>query len=223
MRRAGRSAVRLLDPSPIAAPAGCGAGPSSVTASPPGRRPGAGGPDGSLTIRWSVTHAASRCDVWSCRVFIDESGPLRITQATVSKQSATWHTRGEWHSPRTVDPSDSESRGRPTRVGAARQGIVTHDGTAAASRDAAAAARTGGREPAATDRPPSTERGPDRRGQAPKGTGGMPRRHQDSGVEGCEKSGGAAQRASIPECPRRPGELKHLSTRRKRNQPRLPQ
>jgi hypothetical protein len=66
-------------------------------------------------------------------------------------------------------------------------------------------------------------RGPDRRGQAPKGTGGMPRRHQDSGVEGCEKSGGAAQRASSPEYPRRPGELKHLSTRRKRNQPRLPQ
>ncbi len=42
-------------------------------------------------------------------------------------------------------------------------------------------------------------------------------------VEGCDKSGGAAQRASIPECPRRPGELKHLSTRRKGNQPRLPQ
>ena len=38
-----------------------------------------------------------------------------------------------------------------------------------------------------------------------KGTGGMPRRHQNSGVEGCEKSGGAAQRASIPECPRNPG------------------
>ena len=34
---------------------------------------------------------------------------------------------------------------------------------------------------------------------------------------------GAAQRAPIPECPRRPGELKHLSTRRKRKQPRLPQ
>lgn len=43
------------------------------------------------------------------------------------------------------------------------------------------------------------------------------------GVEGCEKSGGAAERASIPECPRKPGELKHLSTRRKRKQPRLPQ
>jgi hypothetical protein len=41
--------------------------------------------------------------------------------------------------------------------------------------------------------------GPDRRGQAPKGTGGMPRRHQMVSVEGRERSGGAAQRASIPE------------------------
>ena len=48
-------------------------------------------------------------------------------------------------------------------------------------------------------------RRPDRRGQVPKGAGGMPRRHQHSGVEGCDKSGGAAQRASIPECPRNPG------------------
>ena len=45
----------------------------------------------------------------------------------------------------------------------------------------------------------------------------------NTGVEGCDKSGGAAERASIPECPSRPGELKHLSTRRKRKQPRLPQ
>src|SRR5258708_38070076 len=43
--------------------------------------------------------------------------------------------------------------------------------------------------------------GSDRRGQAPKGTGGMPRRHQMAGVEGRERSGGAAQRAAIPECP----------------------
>ncbi len=43
------------------------------------------------------------------------------------------------------------------------------------------------------------EAGPDRRGQAPKGTGGMPRRHQMVGVEGRDRSGGAAQRASIPE------------------------
>jgi hypothetical protein len=41
--------------------------------------------------------------------------------------------------------------------------------------------------------------GPDRRGQAPKGTGGMPRRHQMAGVEGRERSGGAAQRALSPE------------------------
>ena len=41
--------------------------------------------------------------------------------------------------------------------------------------------------------------GPDRRGQAPKGTGGMPRRHQMAGVEGCDKSGGVASRTLIPE------------------------
>ena len=78
-------------------------------------------------------------------------------------------------------------------------------------------------EPARGHRAFPKPRRSDRRGQAPKGAGGMPRRHQDSGVEGCEKSGGAAQRASIPEFPRRPRELKHLSTWRKRNQPRLPQ
>ena len=48
-------------------------------------------------------------------------------------------------------------------------------------------------------------RGSHRRGQAPKGVGGMPRRRQDSGVEGCDKSGGAAPRAMIPECPSNPG------------------
>jgi hypothetical protein len=48
-------------------------------------------------------------------------------------------------------------------------------------------------------------RRPDRCGQVPKGAGGMPRRHQHSGVEGCDMSGGAAQRASIPEYPRNPG------------------
>src|SRR4051794_28456983 len=41
---------------------------------------------------------------------------------------------------------------------------------------------------------PRCEAAPDRCGQVHKGTGGMPRRHQtDVGVEGCEKSGGAAQ------------------------------
>jgi len=34
-------------------------------------------------------------------------------------------------------------------------------------------------------------------------------------VEDCDKSGGAVKRALIPECPSQPGELKHLSTRRK--------
>ena len=45
--------------------------------------------------------------------------------------------------------------------------------------------------------------GSDRRGQDPKGTGGMPRRDQMAGVEGRERSGGAAQRASIPESSRK--------------------
>jgi hypothetical protein len=81
----------------------------------------------------------------------------------------------------------------------------------AASRDAAGDA--GLRQPARralvdgnpASRPDVAKRRPDRRGQAPKGAGGMPRRHQNSGVEGCEMSGGAAQRASIPEYPSNPG------------------
>ena len=43
--------------------------------------------------------------------------------------------------------------------------------------------------------------GSDRRGQAPKGTGRMPRRHQMAGVEGCEKFGGVASQTLIPKCP----------------------
>jgi hypothetical protein len=42
-------------------------------------------------------------------------------------------------------------------------------------------------------------------------------------VEGCEMPGEAAERASIPGYSRKPRELKHLSTWRKRNQQRLPQ
>ena len=130
---------------------------------------------------------------------------------------------GEWHSPMHSfkGPADATSPGpreeEPLRIerspGAARR-----------------VARRRGRRPRAEWARRighalllEQARGADRRGQAPKGTGGMPRRHQDSGVEGCEKSGGAAQRASSPECPNRPRELKHLSTWRKGNQPRLPQ
>ena len=43
------------------------------------------------------------------------------------------------------------------------------------------------------------------------------------GVADCDKSGGAVKRALIPECPSQPGELKHLSTRRKGKKPRLRQ
>ena len=130
-----------------------------------------------------------------------------------------------WHSPRTVARTRRYgSRGpqrRRDRSGPSRDRYPS-TGRPAASRDAAG--RCARAEWSRRNRRRRLHgRRPDRRGQAPKGTGGMPRRHQDSGVEGCEKSGGAAQRASIPECPSRPGELKHLSTRRKRNQPRLPQ
>jgi len=45
-----------------------------------------------------------------------------------------------------------------------------------------------------------SQAGSDRRGQAPKGTGGMPRRHQMAGVEGCEKFGGVASQTLIPKC-----------------------
>ena len=43
------------------------------------------------------------------------------------------------------------------------------------------------------------------------------------GVEDCDKSGGVVKRALIPEHPSQPGELKHLSTRRKRKKPRFRQ
>ncbi len=57
----------------------------------------------------------------------------------------------------------------------------------------------------------------------PRARGGCLGVIRHSGVEGCEMSGGAAQRASIPESPRPRRELKHLSTSRKRKQPRFPQ
>ena len=43
------------------------------------------------------------------------------------------------------------------------------------------------------------------------------------GVEGCDKSRGAVKRALIRKYPSQPGELKHLSTRRKRKKNRLRQ
>ena len=187
----------------------------------------------SLTMRWLVTHESTesrsrpRGTGFRSRRALPRSGDSGFTHTRVTsgrRESARSRARVMWHSPQTVSrPRRCESPGpqneyeRPLRI------CEVGPGPAAASRDAA------GREPGPEwarrrrHRRPSRARRPDRRGQAPKGTGGMPRRHQDSGVEGCEKSGGAAQRASIPECPRRPGELKHLSTRRKGNQPRLPQ
>jgi hypothetical protein len=105
-----------------------------------------------------------------------------------------------------------------------RKGIVTGR-RPAASRDAAAAGTRGRDRPDPTRLRPSPA-GPRRRVgvvKSRRARGGCLGVIRNAGVEGCEKSGGAAQRASIPECPRRPGELKHLSTRRKRKQPRLPQ
>ena len=72
-------------------------------------------------------------------------------------------------------------------------------------------------------------RAPGRRGgrvgvvKPPRARGGCLGVIRHSGVEGCEMSGGAAQRASIPEYPRPRRELKHLSTSRNRKQPRFPQ
>ena len=62
-------------------------------------------------------------------------------------------------------------------------------------------------------------------GQANKGVWGMSwRRKAMRGVEGCDKPGGAVKRALIPGCPSaRPGELKHLSTRRRGKQQRFPE
>ena len=79
-------------------------------------------------------------------------------------------------------------------------------------------------------------------GQANKRTRWMPRRQEATkDVAACEKPRGAGKRAMIRGCPNgetrpacraprpesigaggEPGELKHLSTRRKRNQPRFP-
>lgn len=59
--------------------------------------------------------------------------------------------------------------------------------------------------------------GKDQCGQATKGVWGMSRCQEAvKGVEDCEKPGEAVKQALIPGCPSQRGELKHLSTRRKR-------
>ena len=65
--------------------------------------------------------------------------------------------------------------------------------------------------------------GPGRRGQVHKGTGGMPRRRQMMGVLAAISPGELPKERRSRNARRRRGELKHLSTRRKGNQPRLPQ
>ena len=195
---------------PVPAPLGAGRG-RRRTASPPGqrpvgcmrglapggRRPRAGDRMGPLlsdnSVDWSRKQATKQ-DVVVAQ-FLHECGPLRIACHRAGRR------RG-----RGVIVTQTGRRRVARRLAAGRSGTDPRRIGSIAGRALGPGARR-----------------PDRRGQAPKGTGGMPRRHQDSGVEGCDKSGGAAERASSPECPSRPGELKHLSTRRKRNQPRLPQ
>ena len=72
-------------------------------------------------------------------------------------------------------------------------------------------------------RPFGVGAGPGRRGQVHKGTGGMPRRHQMTGVLAAISPGELPKERRSRSARRRRGELKHLSTRRKGNQPRLPQ
>ena len=67
-------------------------------------------------------------------------------------------------------------------------------------------------------------RGKDQCGQATKGVWGMSRRQEAmKGVEDCDKPGEAVKQALIPGYPSERGELKHLSTRRKRKKNRFPQ
>ena len=73
------------------------------------------------------------------------------------------------------------------------------------------------------DPPRGIGAGPGRRGQVHKGTGGMPRRHQMAGVLAAISPGELPKERRSRNARRRPGELKHLSTRRNGNQPRLPQ
>ena len=155
------------------------------------------GPRGrrSLTIRW-FGHASKQpaSEVVSGNYRSHLHERGPLGCAGVARCEATGPHRGSL-------PEKSDA-GVARRRAAARRGDVTPASSVAGFRAAASG----------------------RRGQAPKGTGGMPRRHQRIRAwKAAIMSGGAAQRASIPECPRRPGELKHLSTRRKRNQPRLPQ
>src|SRR5579883_3665215 len=100
-----------------------------------------------------------------------------VTQSKTTKQSVVvalpnLHERGPFASGSALSGSGRERRANESLL----------EGAAAASRDAAMAAGTSGSfGPRMARRPSSLSkgaRGPGRRGQAPKGTGGMPRRHQ---------------------------------------------
>ena len=165
----------------VALPPEWGAGQALAgAASPPGRWARGRGlrpRSRSFPIRWcEVTHAARLC-------------------------VASGQSQSEFH-PRTWTLTDRAGTLNQSRVGSLLRG-------GRASRDARRPRMMGswavpGRGVVSGRLPFGGHEigaGPDRRGQAPKGTGGMPRRHQMVGVEGRERSGGAAQRALSPECP----------------------
>jgi hypothetical protein len=201
----------------------------------------------SLTIRWLVTHESTESIGMSDRrlepapAFLEEGVPS--PDLLLSRDSDGIHTH-----PRGQEANASSLRNHARVSGTLHRTVSQSQCSTGVNRrklrESEETNRTLTDRKSVWTRPPRREtpqpenqtqvsppfaqassraRRSDRRGQAPKGAGGMPRRHQDSGVEGCEKSGGAAQRASSPEYPRRPRELKHLSTWRKGNQPRLPQ
>jgi hypothetical protein len=159
-------------------------------APPPGRRPVArpfGVAPGSLTIRWRGRMHRSGMSL-ACERLKDSasdngSGIRSSTDSGPSKDRR---------------PAEKARRGHHSllvitgrRVPRGRRGPVDRGALAFTSGDSARGVhlRVG------------AERGSGRRGQVPKGTGGMPRRHQMVGVGGRDRPGGAAQRASIPGCP----------------------
>ncbi len=134
------------------------AGRGRVRCAPPRSRGESAGRR-SFTIRWLVTHESFTC-VW-------HDGP----------RGPEDHARGEWHSPHYS--TARYSRPRPTRVARRRQQepfrITRMRRNPLRSRRETPPGN-GPRQRVGVPRERSWR--PDRRGQAPKGAGGMPRRHQ---------------------------------------------
>ena len=126
----------------------------------------------SLTIRWLVTQARQPSKCGSGTIhFSTNSGPLRIARSL------------------------PEARGR--RV-ARRRGPRQSRGTDRAARSVVDGR---GRRAPSSDRVAARARRPDRRGQAPKGTGGMPRRHQQYGRGRLRKVRGSCRTSVDPGMP----------------------